>query len=81
MYTASFLSDPDFIRILYILAFGCFIYGLHLLNHPRSARRGNSPPKDRHRTERHAWQLLMRLYQPSYKRLWQPLGTNLIAEP
>jgi H+-translocating NAD(P) transhydrogenase subunit beta len=41
MYTASFLTDPDFIRALYILAFGCFIYGLHLLNHPRSARRGN----------------------------------------
>ncbi|MEA2402427.1 MAG: H+-translocating transhydrogenase subunit beta [Thermoleophilaceae bacterium] len=41
MYTASFLSDPDFIRVLYIFAFGCFIYGLHLLNHPRSARRGN----------------------------------------
>ena len=41
MYTASFLTDPDFIRGLYILAFGCFIYGLHLLNHPRSARRGN----------------------------------------
>jgi NAD(P) transhydrogenase subunit beta len=41
MYTASFLTDPDFIRFLYIVAFGCFIYGLHLLNHPRSARRGN----------------------------------------
>jgi NAD(P) transhydrogenase subunit beta len=41
MYTASFLTDPDFIRVLYIAAFGCFIYGLHLLNHPRSARRGN----------------------------------------
>ena len=41
MYTASFLTDPDFIRALYIVAFGCFIYGLHLLNHPRSARRGN----------------------------------------
>jgi NAD(P) transhydrogenase subunit beta len=41
MYTASFLTDPDFIQVLYILAFGCFIYGLHLLNHPRSARRGN----------------------------------------
>jgi H+-translocating NAD(P) transhydrogenase subunit beta len=41
MYTASFLTDPDFIRALYILAFACFIYGLHLLNHPRSARRGN----------------------------------------
>ena len=41
MYTASFLTDPDFIRALYIVAFACFIYGLHLLNHPRSARRGN----------------------------------------
>jgi NAD(P) transhydrogenase subunit beta len=41
MYTASFLSDPDFVQALYIVAFGCFIYGLHLLNHPRHARRGN----------------------------------------
>jgi NAD(P) transhydrogenase subunit beta len=41
MYTASFFTDPDFIRVLYIFAFGCFIFGLHLLNHPRSARRGN----------------------------------------
>ncbi len=41
MYTASFLQDPDFIRVLYIVAFGCFIYGLHELNHPRTARRGN----------------------------------------
>ncbi|MGH2762463.1 MAG: NAD(P)(+) transhydrogenase (Re/Si-specific) subunit beta [Thermoleophilaceae bacterium] len=38
---ASFLQDPDFIRILYIAAFACFIFGLRLLNHPRSARRGN----------------------------------------
>jgi NAD(P) transhydrogenase subunit beta len=41
MYTASFLQDPDFIRVLYIVAFGCFIFGLRLLNHPRTARRGN----------------------------------------
>ncbi len=41
MYTASFLQDPDFIRVLYIAAFICFIVGLRLLNHPRSARRGN----------------------------------------
>jgi proton-translocating NAD(P)+ transhydrogenase subunit beta len=41
MYTASFLQDPDFIRVLYIAAFICFIYGLRLLNHPRTARRGN----------------------------------------
>jgi NAD(P) transhydrogenase subunit beta len=40
-YTASFLQDPDFIRVLYIVAFGCFIYGLRLLNHPSTARRGN----------------------------------------
>jgi proton-translocating NAD(P)+ transhydrogenase subunit beta len=33
--------DPDLIRILYIGAFACFIFGLRLLNHPRSARRGN----------------------------------------
>ena len=41
MYTASFLQDPDFIRVLYIAAFICFIVGLRLLNHPSSARRGN----------------------------------------
>jgi NAD(P) transhydrogenase subunit beta len=38
---ATFLQDPDFIRVLYILAFICFILGLRLLNHPRTARRGN----------------------------------------
>jgi H+-translocating NAD(P) transhydrogenase subunit beta len=38
---ASFLQDPDFIRSLYIVAFICFILGLHFLNHPRTARRGN----------------------------------------
>ena len=41
MYTATFLQDPDFIRVLYIAAFSLFIYGLHELNHPRTARRGN----------------------------------------
>ena len=41
MVTASFLQDPDFIRVLYIGAFACFIFGLRLLNHPRTARRGN----------------------------------------
>ncbi len=40
-YSASFLQDPDFIQVLYILAFACFIFGLRLLNHPRTARRGN----------------------------------------
>ena len=38
---ASFIQDPDLIRVLYIVAFICFIYGLHLLNHPRTAKRGN----------------------------------------
>ena len=41
MVTASFLQDPDFIRVLYLIAFALFIFGLHLLNHPRTARRGN----------------------------------------
>ena len=41
MYTASFLQDTDFIRSLYIVAFVLFIVGLHMLNHPRTARRGN----------------------------------------
>jgi H+-translocating NAD(P) transhydrogenase subunit beta len=39
--TASFLQDPDFIRVLYLIAFALFILGLRLLNHPRTARRGN----------------------------------------
>jgi NAD(P) transhydrogenase subunit beta len=38
---ASFLQDQDFIRALYIAAFACFIFGLHELNHPGTARRGN----------------------------------------
>ena len=41
MYLASFFTDPDFIRVLYIIAFICFILGLRLLTHPRTARRGN----------------------------------------
>jgi H+-translocating NAD(P) transhydrogenase subunit beta len=41
MVTASFLQDPDLIRSLYIVAFALFIVGLRLLNHPRTARRGN----------------------------------------
>jgi NAD(P) transhydrogenase subunit beta len=41
MYSASFLQDPDFIRVLYIAAFVLFIIGLRLLNHPRTARKGN----------------------------------------
>jgi NAD(P) transhydrogenase subunit beta len=40
-YTATFFQDPDFIRVLYIVAFVLFILGLRLLNHPRTARRGN----------------------------------------
>ncbi len=38
---ASFVQDPDFIRTLYIVAFVGFILGLHYLNSPRTARRGN----------------------------------------
>ncbi|HEY7454570.1 MAG TPA: NAD(P)(+) transhydrogenase (Re/Si-specific) subunit beta, partial [Thermoleophilaceae bacterium] len=41
MYTATFLQDPDFIRLLYILAFALFIIDLRLMNHPRTARKGN----------------------------------------
>jgi len=39
--TASFLQDLDFIRVLYIIAFGLFIYGLSGLTGPRTAVRGN----------------------------------------
>jgi H+-translocating NAD(P) transhydrogenase subunit beta len=38
---ATFLQDPDFIRILYIVAFALFIYGLSGLTGPRTAVRGN----------------------------------------
>jgi NAD(P) transhydrogenase subunit beta len=41
MYAASFIQDFDFIRSLYIVAFICFVIGLRLLNHPRTARKGN----------------------------------------
>jgi NAD(P) transhydrogenase subunit beta len=35
-------QDPDFIAACYIAAFSLFIYGMHLLNHPSTARRGNT---------------------------------------
>ncbi|HEV3229487.1 MAG TPA: NAD(P)(+) transhydrogenase (Re/Si-specific) subunit beta [Solirubrobacteraceae bacterium] len=38
---ASFLQDPNFIRVLYIVAFGLFIYGLMGLTGPTTAVRGN----------------------------------------
>jgi H+-translocating NAD(P) transhydrogenase subunit beta len=38
---ASFLQDPDFIAILYIVSFGLFIYGLMGLTGPKTAVRGN----------------------------------------
>jgi H+-translocating NAD(P) transhydrogenase subunit beta len=41
MYIGTFLQDPDFIRSLYIIAFSLFIIDLRLMNHPRTARRGN----------------------------------------
>jgi H+-translocating NAD(P) transhydrogenase subunit beta len=41
MYTATFLQDPDFIRSLYIVTFALFIIDLRLMNHPRTARKGN----------------------------------------
>ena len=41
MLATSFLQDLDFIRILYIVAFALFIYGLMGLTGPRTAVRGN----------------------------------------
>ena len=43
MIATSFLQNQNFIDVLYIVAFSLFIYGLHELNHPRTARRGNRP--------------------------------------
>jgi H+-translocating NAD(P) transhydrogenase subunit beta len=39
--TATFLQDPNFIRVLYIIAFALFIYGLSGLTGPKTAVRGN----------------------------------------
>ena len=39
--TATFLHDPDFIAVLYIVAFSLFISGLSGLTGPRTAVRGN----------------------------------------
>ena len=39
---ASFLTDPDFIRVLYIVAFVLFILGMRQLTGPTTARRGNT---------------------------------------
>jgi NAD(P) transhydrogenase subunit beta len=38
----SFVHDLDFIRVLYIVAFGLFIYGLSGLTGPQTAVRGNA---------------------------------------
>jgi len=39
---ASFLQDPDFIRVLYIVALVLFILGMRQVTHPSTARRGNA---------------------------------------
>ena len=41
MLAASFLQDTNFLRVLYIVAFALFIYGLSGLTGPRTAVRGN----------------------------------------
>ena len=41
MLATSFISDPNLLRVLYIVAFGLFIYGLSGLTGPRTAVRGN----------------------------------------
>ncbi len=38
---ATFLTDPDFIQFLYIVAFVLFILGMKGVTHPTTARRGN----------------------------------------
>ncbi|MEX1142539.1 MAG: NAD(P)(+) transhydrogenase (Re/Si-specific) subunit beta [Thermoleophilaceae bacterium] len=38
---ASFLTDLDFIRVLYIVAFVLFIVGMRMLTKPSTARQGN----------------------------------------
>jgi len=41
MVLASFVTDPAFRNVLYILSFGLFIYGLSGLTGPKTAVRGN----------------------------------------
>ncbi|HEY6781272.1 MAG TPA: NAD(P)(+) transhydrogenase (Re/Si-specific) subunit beta [Thermoleophilaceae bacterium] len=41
IYSASFLTDYDFISALYIVAFTLFIVGMRQLTKPSTARRGN----------------------------------------
>jgi NAD(P) transhydrogenase subunit beta len=41
LLASSFLQDANFIDVLYIVAFGMFIYGLSGLTGPRTAVRGN----------------------------------------
>ena len=41
MLASTFITDPDFRAILYIIAFGMFIYGLSGLTGPKTAVRGN----------------------------------------
>ncbi len=39
---ATFLTDPDFVRLLYIVAFVLFILGMRQVTGPTTARRGNA---------------------------------------
>ncbi|HWH93693.1 MAG TPA: NAD(P)(+) transhydrogenase (Re/Si-specific) subunit beta [Baekduia sp.] len=41
MITASFITEPDFRYVLYIVSFALFIYGLSGLTGPKTAVRGN----------------------------------------
>jgi NAD(P) transhydrogenase subunit beta len=41
MVVASFLQDPDFIDVCYLVAAVLFILGIRGLSHPRTARQGN----------------------------------------
>src|SRR5579862_4034875 len=41
MLATVFLQDTNFLRVLYIVAFSCFIYGMSGLTGPRTAVRGN----------------------------------------
>ena len=41
MVIATFLQDPDFIDVCYLVASVLFILGIRGLSHPRTARQGN----------------------------------------
>jgi len=51
-HSTSFIHNPNFLDVLYIVAFGLFIYGLSGLTGPRAAATGSPPSAWRSRSSR-----------------------------